>query len=80
MKMYSQCEYIRDGKIPTTTGAAVSEGTHCTPNPVIRAAHSALWLMDALIATHAMTYPTSIVTPHHALATSPADLTCTIIL
>ena len=63
--------------IPTVTGAAVSEGTHHAPHPATVAGHTALQLMGTPIATHAMTPPTSIVTPHPALNTSPMDITHT---
>ena len=38
-------------------------------------AHATLWSMDAPIATHTMTHPTGIVTPHPTLTTSTADVT-----
>ena len=66
--------------VPTATGTAVSEGTHHTPHPATAAAHAALWLMDSPITFHAMTHPTSIVTPHPTLTTSPADVTHVTIL
>ena len=65
--------------IPTTTGAAVSEYTHCAPHQATTEAHAALWLMDAPTAIHTMTHPTGIVTPHPPFATSPKDITHAII-
>ena len=62
--------------IQTITGAAaVSEGTHHSPYPGTAAAHVILWMMDAPIATHTITHPTGIVTPHPILTTSSAEVT-----
>ena len=64
--------------VPTTTGAAeVAEGTHHTPHPATTAADAALWLIDAPIATHAMTHLTGIVAPNPTLTTSVNDITHT---
>ena len=52
--------------VPTTTEAAVSEGTPHTPHPATAEACASLWPVDAPITTHAVT-PTSIVTPHPTL-------------
>ena len=61
--------------IPTMTGAAISESTHCAPHPATTAPHGTLWPVGTPIATHTMTPPTSIVTLHPLLTTSPADVT-----
>ena len=37
---------ILDNHNLTTTGAAVSEGTHHAPHPAIAAAHATHWPMD----------------------------------
>ena len=64
--------------VPTATGAAaVSKGTHHTPDPATTAAHATLWLKDVPITICTITHPNSIVTPHSTLATSPADVTHT---
>ena len=61
---------------PTATRAAsVTEGMHYTPHPATSVAHATLQLMDAPIATHAMTHPTGIVTPHLKLTTCPTRVT-----
>ena len=61
--------------IPTMTGVAVSEGTHCTLYLATTVAHAALLPMDAPMAIWIMTHPTGIVTPNLALVTSSTDLT-----
>ena len=61
-----------------TAAVADSRGTHCTPHPPSAADHTALWLMDAPIATCTMTHLTGIIAPHPTLATS-ADITLTTI-
>ena len=61
--------------IPTVTGAAVSKGRHHAPFQANAIVCATLWLMDDPIAICAMTHPTSIVTLHPTLATSPTDIT-----
>ena len=66
--------------ISTRKGAAaVSEGTHHPPHSVTTVAYDALWVMDTPVISLAMTHPISIVTPHPALTSSPADATHTTI-
>ena len=62
------------GPCPTTTEAAVLEGTPCTPLPATAAACATPQLMDASI-TPCAVIPTGIVVPHPTLATSPAGAT-----
>ena len=69
-----------DATFPTMTeAAAVPDGTHHSPHPATTVAHAALWLMDAPIATQAMTHPTGTVTPHPELSISPTVITHTTI-
>ena len=64
--------------IPTTTGAAVSEGTHQAPHPGSTPVHATLQPVYAPITICTMTHPISIVTPHPTL-TSPINITHTTI-
>ena len=62
--------------IPTTTAAAaVTKGIHAAPHLATTAAHTALWLIDAPIASYTRTHPTDIVTPNLKLTTSPTNIT-----
>ena len=65
--------------VHTATGAAASEGTHHVPHPASIASCAALKPRDTPFAIHTMTHPTSIVTPHPTLATSPTNITYAII-
>ena len=55
--------------IPTTTGAAVSEGTHHVPHPATTAACTTLWPMNSSIAICAVSHSTGILTLHPTLST-----------
>ena len=57
------------------TGAAVSEGTHSTPHPIMPAACATFWLIDIPIVIHTIPHPTSIIASHPTLSTSPTDAT-----
>ena len=61
--------------VPTMTGAAVSEDTQCSSSSHCSSSCCPFgqWVFPLTIC--AMTYPTSIVTPHPTLTTSPADIT-----